>query len=212
MGKKLIIKGADFSTNGIPAVASRIKGVTTSATGQSVTLSVPSDLTTAFSYEMEFCELTLQKVNGQMFFHTGPYYQGDRTLAKVGHTDGRVLFFNRGKRQSTLIVPTIGEYHTVSSSYETTVYDETSSENSQGSLQTDVSINGTIVLFPTYEDKVVDAGQLIISKLKILSADKSEVYADYVAAQDRNDRVCFWDLMTDTLCYADSGELVAITE
>lgn len=212
MGKKLIIKGADFSANGIPAVANRIKGVTTSATGQSVSLSVPSDLTTAFSYEMEFCELALQNVNGLMFFHTGTNYQGDRTLAKVGHTDGRLLFFNRGKRQSSLIIPTIGEYHKASSTYETTVYDGTSSENSVGSLQTDVSINGTIVLFPTYDGKAVGVGQLIISELKILSADKSEVYADYVAAQDRNGRVCFWDLLTDTLCYANDGELVAVTD
>lgn len=112
-----------------------------------------------------------------------------------------------------MFIPTVNTYNNVTSTFETTTINGQSLANTLGTQETDVSIEGKIRLYG--EDTATQqfpAGSLIFQEIKILDPDNGSTIVDYFAAKDKNNKACFWDILSDTLCYANSGDLVAIMD
>lgn len=206
MGKKLIIKGADFSENGIAPVATQIKGVKTSADNQIVKLTIPADLYTDVNYRIKFA-VTEALNNAEIIMYLGNNYSG-RSDVMCAYTDGRVAFTTNGKRLSgTTFIPSVGEYNDVLVKTDLTILNGNEYQNTAGTALSNISCDGKVTCFSP-----VRAGTVIIQEIEIYSADGNTLQAKYVSAKDTNNRACFWNILTDELFYADSGELVAVTE
>lgn len=206
MGKKLIIKGADFSENGIAPIAVQIKGVKTSVDNQVVKLTIPADLYTDANYRIKFA-VTETLNNAEKIMWLGNNYSG-RSTVMCAYTDGRIAFTINGKRlDGPAFIPSIGEYNDVLVNTDSTVLNGTEYQNTEGTAESNVSCDGKVTCFSNLR-----AGTAIIQEIEIYSADGQILKAKYVAAKDANNRACFWNILTDTLHYADSGQLVAVTE
>ena len=207
MGIKLIIKNADFSENGIAPVATQIKGVKTSVDNQTVKLTIPDDLYTDANYRIKFA-VTEALNKGEKLMWLGNTYSG-RSDVLCSYTDGRMTFGINGKRltSDTPFIPTQGEYNDVFVQTDKTILNGVEYQNNSGSAVSNISCNGKVTCFDN-----IRTGTVIIQEIEIYSANGQTLKAKYVAAKDSNNRACFWDILTDILCYANSGQLVAVEE
>lgn len=212
MGKRLIIKGADFSQNGIAAIATRVKAVTTSVDNQVVKLVIPSALTSSANFRIKFAEAQLITTEVYPAF-LGESYSGRTQMVAGAYTDGRIIALMNGKRPSisTPIIPIINRYYDIFVKTNETIIDGVAYQNTVGSAISEVECNGFATLFGRYGSNF-PASSVLISEFEVYSNDGNTLQAKYVAAKDTSNRACFWNILTDELCYANSGELVAVTD
>lgn len=205
MGKKLVIKGADFSQNGIAPVATQINGVKTVSDNQVVKLNIPLGLYTDSNYRIKFAVNSVLQ-NGEIPFYLGDTFSG-RSDVMCAYTDGRIVFTINGMRlhSNTPFIPTQGEYNDVFVQTDKTILNGVEYQNTAGSALSNVDCNGKVTLFSS-----IRAGLCTIQEISIFSADGQTLKAKFVAAKDADNRACFWDVLTDELYYANSGELIAV--
>lgn len=219
MGKRIIIKGADFSQNGIPPVATRVFGVTTSNAAQYVDLNLPAGLTSSAAIKLDFLITQTLALNNECYYLGNT--MNNRSHMGVTNADGRIRAYVNGKYATASqspwnTSPTLNEKHALFVSETTTRYDDVTKDTSSGTASSPVDISA-IRLFVTnigtftYVTNIV-AGAFVVCGFKVYSNDGTRVLADFVAAKDSNNKACFWNVMTDELFYANSGDLVVVNE
>ena len=217
MGKRIIIKGADFSQNGIPSVATRVFGVTTSNAAQYVDLNLPSGLTSSAAIKLDFL-ITQTLAVGNECYYLGNTYN-NRSHMEITNTDGRIRAYCNNKYATASqspwnTSPTLNEKHSLYVSETITKYDNVTKDTSSGTAHSPVDIS-VIRLFVTnigtfsFVTNIV-AGAFVVCGFKVYSSDGTTLLADFVAAKDSNNKACFWNVITDELFYANSGDLVVV--
>lgn len=218
MGKRIIIKGADFSQNGIPPVATRVFGVTTSNAAQYVDLNLPTGLTSSAAIKLDFL-ITQTLAVGNECYYLGNTYN-NRSHMEVTNADGRIRAYVNNKYAAAPqspwnTSPTLNEKHSLYASETITQYDDVTQETSRGTASSPVDISA-IRLFVTnagtFSVTNIVAGAFVVCGFKVYSNDGTTVLADFVAAKDSNNKACFLNVMTDELFYANSGDLVVVND
>lgn len=219
MGKKLIIKGADFSQNRVEPVATQVYGVTTSDSGQYVDLKIPNGITSSAAIELVFELTSALPVSAECYYLGNTF--NNRSHMEVTNNDGRIRAYVNNKYATASqspwnSSPTLNTRHSLYVSGTITKYDDVTKETSNGTASSEVSISA-IRLFVTNDASFsyvanIPNGTLVVSEFKLYSNDGTQLLAHYVAAKDTNNKACFWNVMNDDLCYANSGDLVTVTD
>lgn len=211
MGKKLIIRGADFSENGISSVMIK-SGLKTTADNQFIEIlgvgGVEHIYPTSYKLKASFSIDRSKTTQGDLEYGFGsnktqiiPYVNSSGTANVVAFSWGSIEAINKGQGLVTDFVVEMENGKVTVNGNEYAVTTGESSENHFG-------VFGKLNTSGTLEHGSKE-GYLTFKDLKIYDGG-NELIGHYRPCVDANGVACIYESVNDKYYYANSGSLIAI--